>query len=112
MLQRLIVVANLLQSCNGIATEIAMVSNETIADLLQICNGIAIELQQYILQRLIVVANLLQSCNGMVVMVSNETVADLLQICNGMATTLAYSLSFDFWDLATDLATDVKFVTI
>ena len=55
----------MLQSCNGIATEIAMVSNETVANLLQICNGIAIELQQHILQRLIVVANLLQSCNGM-----------------------------------------------
>ena len=65
ILQRLIVVANLLQSCNEIATEIAMVSNETVANLLQICNGIAIELQQHILQRLIVVANLLQSCNGM-----------------------------------------------
>ena len=59
-------VANLLQSCNGIATEITMVSNETVADLLQICNGIAIELQQHILQRLIVVANLLQSYNRMV----------------------------------------------
>ena len=58
-------VANLLQSCNGIATEIAMVSNETVADLLQIGNGIVIELQQHILQRFIVVANLLQSCNGM-----------------------------------------------
>ena len=45
-------------------------------------------------------------------MVSNETVADLLQICNGMATTVAYSLYFDFWDLATELATDVKFVAI
>ena len=44
-------------------------------------------------------------------MVSNETVVDLLQICNGI-TTLAYSLSFDFWDLATELATDVKFVAI
>ena len=65
ILQRLIVVANLLQSCNGIAAKIAMVSNETVADLLQICNRIAIELQQHILQRLIVVANLLQSCNGM-----------------------------------------------
>ena len=65
ILQRLIVVANLLQSCNGIATGIAMVSNETVANLLQICYGIAIELQQHILQRLIVVANLLQSCNGM-----------------------------------------------
>ena len=58
-------VANLLQSCNGIATDIVMVSNETVADLLQICNEIAIELQQHILQRLIVVANLLQSYNGM-----------------------------------------------
>ena len=38
----------------------------------------------------------------------NETVIDLLQICNGIATTLAYSLSFDCWDLATELATDVK----
>ena len=47
-----------------------------------------------------------------IIMVSNETVADLLQICNGMTTTLAYSLSFDFWDLATELATDVKFVAI
>ena len=68
ILQRLIVVSNMLQSCNGIAIEIAieiaMVSNETVADLLQICNGIVIELQQHILQRLIVVANLLQSCNG------------------------------------------------
>ena len=45
-------------------------------------------------------------------MVSNETVADLLKICNEMATTLAYSLSFDFWDLTTELATDVKFVAI
>ena len=45
-------------------------------------------------------------------MVSNETVADLLQICDGMTITLAYSLSFDFWDLATELATDVKFVAI
>ena len=45
ILQRLIVVANLLQSFNGIATEIAMVSNETVVDLLQICNGIVIELQ-------------------------------------------------------------------
>ena len=83
--------------------------------LLQICNGIAIELQQHILQRLIVVANLLQSCNGIateIVMVRNETVADLLQICNGMATTLAFSLSFYFWDLAIELATDVKFVAI
>ena len=83
--------------------------------LLRICNGIAIELQQNILQLLIVVANLLQSCNGIateIVMVSNETVADLLQICNGMTTTLVYSLSFDFWDLATELATDMKFVTI
>ena len=50
ILQRLIVVANLLQSCNIIATEIAMVSNETVVDLLQIYNGIAIELQQHILQ--------------------------------------------------------------
>ena len=65
IMQRLIVVANPLQSYNGIATEIAMVSNEMVADLLQICNGLAIELQQHILQRLIVVANLLQSCNGM-----------------------------------------------
>ena len=65
ILQRLIVVANLLQSCNGIATDIAMIINETVADLLQICNGIAIKLKQHILQRLIVVANLLQSCNGM-----------------------------------------------
>ena len=39
ILQPLKVVANLLQSCNGIATEIVMVSNETVADLLQICNG-------------------------------------------------------------------------
>ena len=45
-------------------------------------------------------------------MFSNETVADLLQICNGMVTTLAYSLSFDFSDLATELATDVIFVAI
>ena len=45
-------------------------------------------------------------------MISNETVADLLQICNGMTTTFAYSLSFDFWDLATELAMDVKFVAI
>ena len=45
-------------------------------------------------------------------MVSNETGADLLQICNGMATKFSYSLSFDFWDLATELATDVKFVAI
>ena len=83
--------------------------------LLRICNEIAIELQQHILQRLIVVAYLLQSCNGIateIAMVSNETVADLLQICNEMATTLAYSLSFDFWDLAIELATDVKFVAI
>ena len=83
--------------------------------LLRICNGIAIELQQHILQLLIVVANLLQSCNGIateIIMVSNETVADLLQICNGMATTLVYSLSFDFWDLATELATNVKSVAI
>ena len=65
ILQRLIVVANLLQSRNGITTEIAMVSNETVADLLQICNRIAIELQQHILQRLIVVTNLLQSYNRM-----------------------------------------------
>ena len=83
--------------------------------LLRICNGIAIELQQHILELLIVVANLLQSCNRIateIVMVSNETVADLLQICNGIATTLAYSLSFDFWDLATELATDVKSIAI
>ena len=83
--------------------------------LLRICNGIAIELRQHILQLLIVVANLLHSSNRIateIVMVSNETVADLLQICNGMATTLAYSLSFDFWDLATELATDVKSVAI
>ena len=65
ILQRLIVVANLLQSCNRLTTEIAMVSNETVVDLLQIDNGIAIELQQHILQRLVVVANLLQSYNGM-----------------------------------------------
>ena len=92
-----------------------MVSNETVANLLQICNGIAIELQQHILQRLIVVENLLQSCKEWltkIVMVCNKTVADLLQICNGMTTTLAYSLSFDFWDLATEFATDVKFVAI
>ena len=52
------------------------------------------------------VANLLRSYNGIateIAMVSNETVADLLQICNGMATTLVYSLSFDFWDLAMDV---------
>ena len=47
-----------------------------------------------------------------IVMVSNETVADMLQICNGMTTTLVYSLSFDFWDLATELVTNVKFVAI
>ena len=41
ILQRLIVVTNLLQSCNGIATKIAMVCNETVADLLQFCNEIA-----------------------------------------------------------------------
>ena len=61
------------------------------------------------------VAYLLQSCNRIateIVMVSNETVVDLLQNCNRMATTLAYSLSFYFWDLATELATDVKFVAI
>ena len=61
------------------------------------------------------VANLLQRCNGIATeigMVSNETVANLLQICNGMTTTLAYSLSFDFWDLATELAMDVKSVAI
>ena len=46
------------------------------------------------------------------VMVSNETVADLLQICNEITTTLAYSMFFDFWDLATELALDVKFVAI
>ena len=83
--------------------------------LLRICNGIAIELQQHILQRLIVVANMLQSCNGIateIAMVCNETVADLLQICNGIAATLAYSLSIDFWDLTTELATDVKSVAI
>ena len=83
--------------------------------LLRICNGITRELQQHILQRFIMVANLLQSCNGIateIAMVSNETVVDLLQICNGMTTTLAYSLSFDFWDLATELATDVKSVAI
>ena len=45
-------------------------------------------------------------------MVSNETVADLLQICNRMTITIAYSLSFDFWDLEIELATDVKFVAI
>ena len=39
--QQLIMVANLLQSSNGIATKIAMVCNETVADLLQIYNGIA-----------------------------------------------------------------------
>ena len=86
-----------------------------VATLLRICNGIAIELQQHILQRLIVVANLLQSCNGIateIEMVCSETVADLLQICNGIATTLTYSLSFDFWDLATELATNVKSVAI
>ena len=65
ILQRLIVVANLFQSCNGIVTKIAIVSNKTVANLLQICNGLAIKLQQHILQRLIMVANLLQSCNGM-----------------------------------------------
>ena len=83
--------------------------------LLRICNGLAIELQQHILQRLIVVTNLLQSCNGIatdIAMVSNEMVADLLQICNGMTTTLPYSLSFDFWNLATELTTDVNFVAI
>ena len=83
--------------------------------LLRICNGIAIKLQQHILQLLIVVANLLQSCNENateIVMVSNETVTDLLQICNGMTTTLAYSLSFDFCDLETELATYVKCVAI
>ena len=58
ILQRLIVIANLLQSYNEIATDIAMISNETVTDLLHICNGIAIELQ-HILQRLIVVAKLL-----------------------------------------------------
>ena len=61
------------------------------------------------------VANLLQSCNGIateIVMVRNETVVDLLQICNGMTTLLAYSLSFDFWDLTTELATNVKCVAI
>ena len=41
ILQRLIVVTNLLQSCNGFATAIAMVCNEMVADLLQLCNGIA-----------------------------------------------------------------------
>ena len=41
ILQQLIVVANLLQSCNGFATEIVMVSNEMVANLLQICNGMA-----------------------------------------------------------------------
>ena len=45
-------------------------------------------------------------------MVSNETVADLLQISNEMATMFSYSLPFDFWDLETELATDVKFVAI
>ena len=40
------------------------------------------------------------------------SMADLLQICNEITTTLAYSLSFYFWDLATKLATDVKFVAI
>ena len=61
------------------------------------------------------VANLLHSYNGIateIVMVSNETVADLLQICNGMTKTVAYSLSFDFRDLATELTTDVKSVAI
>ena len=82
--------------------------------LLRICNGIGLELQQHILQQLIVVANLLQSCNEIVTeiaMVSNETIVDMLQNCNGIAT-LAYSLSFDFWDLETELATNVKSVAI
>ena len=42
ILQQLIVVANLLQNYNGITTEIALVSNETVDDLLQSCKGIAI----------------------------------------------------------------------
>ena len=40
IMQWLIVVANLLQSCNGITREIVMVCNEKVADLLHICNGI------------------------------------------------------------------------